>query len=202
MKISLVIEAETPEDFERAMATLGVRILAQVPDAAFSTGLEAAPKPKPEDKPKPTQPQEPEPAATFPEGTEITAPGGPHVPAAEAPKETKKGRGRPKREAAAPAAGAASAASPAPAVTITAPSQVNGGIEDMRANLMKVFAAYVQKYGTNFGYGDVSKLLQDNFGPEVRKSSDVTDDNLVKAVIVVQSAIEANPFGRKVASAQ
>jgi len=189
MKISLHAEFDTAEEYSAFVDMLVARPVNVRPftTAAVIQELEAAQPPKPQPKPtelKPTEPDEPQPAAVVAEaplqGAEVQ----------EAPKEAKKGRGRPRKET----------IEQPPADT--APAQVNGGVEDMRANLMKVFAGYVQKYGTNFGYGDVSKLLQDNFGPDVRKSSDVTDDNLVKAVLVVQSAIDANPYGRKVAGAQ
>jgi hypothetical protein len=196
MKISLVIESDNMEELVDGLimlsgngpAALTTKEVAKIVD---KLQVEAAqpPKPKPQPKPtepKPTEPDEPQPAAVVAEEPALQG-----AEVQEKPKEAKKGRGRPRRET-----------TEQPPAGTAATAQVNGGVEDMRANLMKVFAGYVQKYGTNFGYGDVSKLLQDNFGPDVRKSSDVTDDNLVKAVLVVQSAIDANPYGRKVAGAQ
>jgi hypothetical protein len=197
MKISLVIESDNMEEFHRALVLLG-QSAGPTPTATLHKAaavveeLKAAQKPQPQpkpDEPKP-QPDEPQPAAVVAEAP------------AEAPAEAKKGRGRPRKAPAADTVEERQWQATESRIAAQGDAQVNGGVEDMRANLMKVFAGYVQKYGTNFGYGDVSKLLQDNFGPDVRKSSDVTDENLVKAVIVVQNAIEANPYGRKVASAQ
>jgi hypothetical protein len=191
MKISLHAEFDTAEEYSAFVDMLVARPVNVRPftTAAVIQELEAAQPPKPQPKPtepKPTEPDEPQPAAVVAEEPALQG-----AEVQEAPKEPKKGRGRPRKE---------TTEQPPAETAATAP--VNGGVEDMRANLMKVFAGYVQKYGTNFGYGDVSKLLQDNFGPDVRKSSDVTDDNLVKAVLVVQGAIDANPYGRKVAGAQ
>jgi outer membrane biosynthesis protein TonB len=195
MKISLVIESDTPEEFAKAISMLatvgqpspgwaGVSEVAAVVDKLTA----APPKPKPEDKPTPpATPEEPRPAAIEPEV--------PATPAA-APVEAKKTRGRPKKAAAAePAAAVVAPAAPAPAG--------NGEAEvSQRDVLMDAFRGYVLRYGTGNGYSDVSKLLSDNFGPEVRKSSDVTDENLPKAIVIVRNAIDANPFQRRRADVQ
>jgi len=67
-----------------------------------------------------------------------------------------------------------------------------------RQDLLDVFSEYVQRYGANFGYTDVSKLLQQNLGDGVRKASDVPETALKTAIAAIRSAITENPFNRKV----
>ena len=66
-----------------------------------------------------------------------------------------------------------------------------------RQDLLDVFSEYVQRYGINFGYTDISNLLQKNLGDGVRKASDVPDEALSKAVVAIRAAINDNPFNRK-----
>lgn len=67
-----------------------------------------------------------------------------------------------------------------------------------RKDLLDVFSEYVQRYGANFGYTDVSKLLQQHIGDGVRKASDVPDNALSAAIKAIKAAIIDNPFNRKV----
>jgi hypothetical protein len=196
MKISLVIEADSVDDFVAAIEAINTRPIKVRP---FPEAVEVQ---KVVDT-LATLEQEQPPAATAPVAPpahveplpQPAVAGEPAV--AAAPVEAKKPRGRPKKAEAA----TVPPTTEAPAVTTTAgttPTSSNGGsIDELRKRLMQTFADYVQRYGTNFGYTDVSKMLTDTFGPGVRKSSDVSDDNLARAVAVVGQAIEANPFGRR-----
>jgi hypothetical protein len=201
MKISLVIEAETVEEFTAAIEAINTRPISVrmfTPPVVQEPGIALAAARQEQE-----QEQEQPPAATAPvvpsapveAQSPQTAPAEPAA-AAAAPVEAKKSRGRGKKaEAAASPSTAANTTVSAPPVT--QPTSSKGGRTATRDDLMKTFASYVQRYGTNYGYTDVSKMLTDTFGPGVRKSSDVTDDNLDQAVAVVAGAIEANPFGRK-----
>jgi hypothetical protein len=66
-----------------------------------------------------------------------------------------------------------------------------------RQDLLDVFAEYVQRYGANFGYTDISNLLQQHLGDGVRKASDVPEDALPVAIGAIRTAINDNPFNRK-----
>jgi len=69
-----------------------------------------------------------------------------------------------------------------------------------RMDVGDTFARYVQKYGVNFAQTDISKMLQETFGPDVRKKSDIPDDAdaFRKAIAVVEKATLENPYNRKV----
>lgn len=203
MKISLVIEADSVDDFVAAIEAINTRPIKMRP---FPEAVEIQKiietvetlKTEQEQPPAATAPVAP-PAHAEP-SSQPAAAGEPA--AAVAPVEAKKPRGRRKKEETAAAPSPAAAAAVATTAG-TKPTSSNGGsTEELRKRLMQTFADYVQRYGTNFGYTDVSKMLTDTFGPGVRKSSDVTDDNLAKAVAVVGQAIEANPFGRRRADVQ
>jgi hypothetical protein len=199
MKISLVIDADTVEEFVAAIEAIQTRPVKVRPFAA--PAVEAAPKPEPVVPTEPVMPTQPgKPKPTEPEPAAAVVAEAPSTPAA--PVEGRKPRGRPKKVTSVEATGVALA--PAPAPTIQAPP-VDGpwvAPESQREMLGQVFGAYVRRYGTGVGYSDVSKLLSDNFGTGVRKQSDVTDANLAKAIAVVSGAIEANPFQRRRADVQ
>lgn len=200
MKISLVIESDSVEEFRAALATLmpaggsDKEYLAAVAarTASVVRDLEKREVTSPPDTFRPDTQEETAPAE---------APAAAEAPPAtmEPPVKAKKPRGRkPKAEGGeAPPTTTAPYVEVAPATPAKQASPKSGAIGVTRDDLMAIFSRYVQKYGTNFGYTDVSKMLTDTFGPGVRKSSDVTDDNLAKAVAVVSHAIEANPFARK-----
>lgn len=84
----------------------------------------------------------------------------------------------------------------APVAAPEAP-KTNGKETVSRQDLLDVFAEYVQRYSANYGYTDISNLLQQNFGGNVRKASDVPEDMLGKAVAAIRAAITDNPFNRK-----
>jgi len=85
-----------------------------------------------------------------------------------------------------------------PAVTERVP-EGNGEVLT-RTDLGDTIAGYVRKYGINFAQTDVSKMLQDMFGADVRKKSDVPDDqpSLRKAITTITQATIDNPYNRKV----
>ena len=90
------------------------------------------------------------------------------------------------------------------AVSTDAPASVeqgNGKDEVLtRMDLGDTIAGYVRKYGINFAQTDVSKMLQDMFGADVRKKSDVPDDqkSLRQAIATITQATIDNPYNRKV----
>jgi len=86
-----------------------------------------------------------------------------------------------------------------PAVTERVPEEGNGEVLT-RMDLGDTIAGYVRKYGINFAQTDVSKMLQDMFGADVRKKSDVPDDqpSLRKAISAITQATIDNPYNRKV----
>jgi hypothetical protein len=69
-----------------------------------------------------------------------------------------------------------------------------------RMDLGDTIAGYVRKYGINFAQTDVSKMLQDMFGADVRKKSDVPDTQpaLRQAIATITQATIDNPYNRKV----
>src|SRR5580765_1765116 len=98
MKMSLVIESDTVEEFIAALESVRTRPIDVRPLAASAVfqELEAAQPPKPQPKPtepKPTEPDEPQPAAVVEETPALQG-----AEVQEAPKEPKRGRGRPRKE--------------------------------------------------------------------------------------------------------
>jgi hypothetical protein len=113
--------------------------------------------------------------------------------AAEAP--VKARRGRPRKETPAePVASVEPAVAAQPAPT---PAPSGNGSSVSRQDLLDVFAEYVQRYGANFGYTDISGLLQKHLGEGVRKASDVPETSLGQAIAAIKAAILENPFNRK-----
>jgi hypothetical protein len=174
MKISLHIEADTAEEMAAALAVFHVKQL-----SADEIGLAR----------KAFVEQEPAPVAVSPVPPQATPePESPKTEPSEAlkqPVDTKK-RGRPFK--AAPVEEAPVAAQP---------PKTNGKEAISRQDLLDVFAEYVQRYSANYGYTDISNLLQQNFGGAVRKASDVLDTQLPAAVAAIKAAIIDNPFNRK-----
>jgi hypothetical protein len=190
MKISLHIEADTAEEMAAALAVFHVKQL-----SADEIGLAR------EDalfrQRKAFVEQEPAPVAVSPVPPQATPePESPKIEPSEAlkqPVDTKK-RGRPFK--AVPVEEAPVEAPVAPPVAAQ-PPKTNGKEAISRQDLLDVFAEYVQRYSANYGYTDISNLLQQNFGGAVRKASDVLDTQLPAAVAAIKAAIIDNPFNRK-----
>ena len=117
--------------------------------------------------------------------------------AAEAPVKAKRGR-PPKVQPVETVIPGAEVPASAPAPVQAAPVQTgNGTGAATRQDLLDVFAEYVQRYGANFGYTDISGLLQKHLGEGVRKASDVPETSLGQAIAAIRAAILENPFNRK-----
>jgi hypothetical protein len=84
--------------------------------------------------------------------------------------------------------------------TVAVAEEQGNGEVLTRMDLGDTIAGYVRKYGINFAQTDVSKMLQDMFGADVRKKSDVPDDqpSLRKAISAITQATIDNPYNRKV----
>jgi outer membrane biosynthesis protein TonB len=199
MKISLHIEADTAAEFQQALDVL---------HAARATNL-AAGLIKEGWNPAVSAQQEPKPAKPAPIPMPAPAPAEPPAPtpvpeeqppvAAEAPVKARRGRPRketPAEETTTPAETATVPPVTAPVQAATAPSG-NGTGAATRQDLLDVFAEYVQRYGANFGYTDISGLLQKHIGEGVRKASDVPETSLGQAIAAIRAAILENPFNRK-----
>ena len=195
MRISLVIEADTILGFLEQLAELqaipvgtmpAAKAMAHVAKLAQETEPAKPTKPeKPAKAPaEPDKPTEPETAPAKPEEQEE------QPAAAQAPVAAKK-RGR--RTKAEMQATQAAAAPEAPAKAAPARAGVF-----TRDDLTAVFREYVTKFGYSAAAADVSKLLQQNLGAGVRKSSDVADDAIPQAIAIVKAAVTENPFSRKV----
>lgn len=201
MKISLHIEANTVEEYREALLALGVAVPASV--EVKSPDLIATPEPVAE-KPAPfpaTQPKaedtEVQEAQLPPPLTDI------QKKAAELKEKRQRGRPRVKREAVSePAESTREVEAAQVEPEAVAPEPGNGAalidVESARVELLNAFAGYVQTYGTGSGYADVSKLLQQHFGKDVRKASHVTDANLDQATKLIRRATKDNPFSREV----
>jgi hypothetical protein len=84
--------------------------------------------------------------------------------------------------------------------TVAVAEEQGNGEVLTRMDLGDTIAGYVRKYGINFAQTDVSKMLQDMFGADVRKKSDVPDDqkSLKQAIATITQATIDNPYNRKV----
>ena len=213
MRISLVIEADSVIGFLQQLAELQEIPVGTLPPAkAFAHVAKLAQEQGDENKEQrrkdgpDEQPPAPKPAAEPEKEPETPATGTP-VPseeeeqpaAAKAPVEAKKRRGRPAKAA-------------APAATPVGPEEATGVLQGSvapvkttgkaaiftRDDLTAVFKEYVTKFGYAAAASDVSKLLQQNLGAGVRKSSDVSDDAIPQAIAIVKNAVVENPFSRKV----
>ena len=211
MKISLHIEADTPEEFDKALNSI---VKFDILAAALQDRSESEPAPpwtdraisqQPKPHTKPVEPEKEHPAhPEHPEHPEKPAKSEPRTEplAAEAPVKAK--RGRPAKAKAKPVdegltvIPVAEVLASAPAPVQAAPVQTgNGTGAATRQDLLDVFAEYVQRYGANFGYTDISGLLQKHIGEGVRKASDVPETSLGQAIAAIKAAILENPFNRK-----
>lgn len=188
MRISLNIECETLEDFQKVMLALGkapditpaatVQAVAETIDRLKAETAVEAPVVEPE-------------LVKVPPVEEQTPP----VAMQQQPVEAKKRAPRTRKAAPPPP--------PEKPAEVVPTANGNGAAiaSATKDDLMNIFRDYVQRYGTNAGYADVSKILQQTFGDSVRKASDVSEEHYGKAVLVVRQAIETNPFNRKRADA-
>jgi hypothetical protein len=185
MKISLHIEADSAEEMTAALAVFHVNQLSAeeleakevLLNAEIAEMMAAKAARVAQQEPKPVEPEpapapEPEPEKPAEPAVAAAKPRGrPRiVPTVEAPVEAPKPAPKPKAE----------------------PIEVVS-----RQDLLDVFAEYVQRYSANFGYTDISNLLQQHLGDGVRKASDVPDTMLPVAINAIKAAIIDNPFNRK-----
>jgi outer membrane biosynthesis protein TonB len=195
MKISVQFEADSAEEYDRVLEVLTGpgRSMFHVKPAAELVAQETQPTPAP--KPAPVTQPIPQPEPKVEEPIEPTKPEQPEEPLS--PSVVKGKRGRPKKAQPIIETPAEIVATVVNGPVATQPAQDTV----VRQDLLDTFNAYVQRYGYNFGYTDVSKLLQQTFGDDVKKSSDVTDADIGKAIAVVRAAINDNPFNRRRADA-
>lgn len=200
MKISVQFEANSPEELQAILAAFHVKpaIIEQYPQLDDDRDLDelvkdlrAARTPA-----EPTVVREAERAESEVLTPLIQEPETVHAPepvAAEAPVKAKRGR-KPKMQ---PVQDDDAEPEQEAVIEVQQPEPVSG---PSRTDLSATFNEYIRQYG-HFGFNDVSTLLQNTFGENVRKASDVSDENLAKAISVVKQAVVENPFNRKTAYA-
>jgi hypothetical protein len=183
MKISVQFEADSIEEAQAFFSMFHKQEAVPVEARVVSQPLEA------ESAPLTTLVQDVTQSPVIPE-PKIEAPIAPTKPEPVAVKPPEKpARGRPAKKAVEP--------QPKPEAAVE-PALVEHSNGVSRKDLLDVFSEYIQRYGANFGYADVSKLLQQNLGDGVRKASDVPDSALGMAISAIKTAITDNPFNRKV----
>lgn len=189
MKISVQFEAHSPQEYDHILATLSGpgRSMFHVKHSDEEVPVEPV---------KGTEAEIPAPVVPPVEAKEPEKPTEIEPPVIE-PKIEKPKRGRPKAPVQQPVTEAPVTvhAEPAKQPDPALADHANGV---SRKDLLDVFSEYVQRYGANFGYTDVSKLLQQHIGDGVRKASDVPDGALATAIKAIKTAITENPFNRKV----
>ena len=202
MKISLHIEAESAEEFHLALESL--RTSAVAPMVETKEEMRERLRPRSvvevirtlEEEHAPVEPPvaveaAPEPAAEAQVEEPVVEAAAPAPAPAAEPAERKR-RGR--KATPAPLDERAPEVAPAPAAT-----KSNGGMVApvTRDDFNAACRAYVHAYGLNFAQVDAPRLLQPAFGEQIRRSADVEDKDLARAIDIMNEAIKANPFSRK-----
>jgi len=192
-KISVHLEADSPEEFRALLAAFqlqatpppppaqgddltrmyeGVSRIAAKIIAEEPVETPAEPMKPKRGRPFKTVPVEPEPPVAVQPGPEVAQPAAEVVAAPEV-------------------------AAPKPAKPKAMPHAQPENGAATRQDLLDAFSEYVQRYGASFGFSDISSLLQKNLGDGVRKASDVPEDKLPVAIGAIKTAIADNPFNRK-----